>query len=103
RPKGPLSKPKAGGYSLKEVLGWSNDTYRNVQMTLQKLCIKHLDTHYSFSSQRPDAIQRYHDEAIQSFPILQEYEGFWPADDFAAIYLKNTSADFRKKNKQIKK
>ncbi|KAM6491150.1 hypothetical protein JOM56_013389 [Amanita muscaria] len=100
RPKGPLSKPKAGGYSLKETLGWSNDAYRNVQTTLQRLCAKHFDTRYLFSSQRLDALQRYRDEAALSFPILQEYEELWPVDDFATMYLKNTSAEFRKKNKQ---
>lgn len=34
-------------------------------------------------------------QAAQMFPVLRQYEQAWPADDFASIYLKNTSAHFR--------
>lgn len=34
RPKGPLSKPKGGGYSLKDALMWDTELYRKVQVRI---------------------------------------------------------------------
>lgn len=33
RPKGPLSKPNGGGYSLRVTLGWDDQKYRQVQVS----------------------------------------------------------------------
>lgn len=32
RPKGPLSKPNSGGYSLRVALGWDEQKYRKAQV-----------------------------------------------------------------------
>ena len=32
QPRGALSKPGSGGYSLRDALGWEGDTYRDVQV-----------------------------------------------------------------------
>lgn len=32
RPKGPLSKPNSGGYSLRAALGWEEQKYRKAQV-----------------------------------------------------------------------
>ena len=34
RPAGSLSKPNSGGYSLREALGWSDDLYMSVQVSI---------------------------------------------------------------------
>ena len=31
-PWGPLSKPNGGGYTLRDVLGWEDATYREIQV-----------------------------------------------------------------------
>ncbi|KAG1867486.1 hypothetical protein C8R48DRAFT_771976 [Suillus tomentosus] len=41
-PPGALSKPSAGGYALKEVLGWEDVTYRTVQVCSSAF---YLDSH----------------------------------------------------------
>jgi hypothetical protein len=33
RPPGALSKPTAGGYALKDALGWEDATYKYVQVS----------------------------------------------------------------------
>lgn len=39
-------------------------------------------------------------KAIAKFPILRKYQGAWPAEDFASIYLKNSSCDYRQNTKR---
>ncbi|KAF8347503.1 hypothetical protein F5887DRAFT_1072488 [Amanita rubescens] len=102
RPKGSLSKPGAGGYSLRDALGWSKDHYKTIQAQLQKLCDRYLDTRISFREQDQNAMNGYRTAAARMHPMLQQYDHAWPVDDFAAIYLKNTSASFRRRNRSSK-
>lgn len=46
-----------------------------------------------------DNIRTDYMQARQKFPILEQYIGAWPAEDFATMYLKNTSADHRRATK----
>ncbi|KAG2104624.1 hypothetical protein BD769DRAFT_1393409 [Suillus cothurnatus] len=66
RPPGALSKPTAGGYALKDVLGWEDVTYNHA-----------------------------HGKALKEFPALANYVDHWPARDFAKMYMKNINAQHK--------
>ncbi|KAG2744845.1 hypothetical protein P692DRAFT_20742939, partial [Suillus brevipes Sb2] len=91
-PLGALSKPSAGGYTLKEILRWEDVTYRTVQKTLHSICRIHLIIGKPYHEQTATAIANYCIAALKEYPILANYSEQWPAKDFAKMYLKNIMA-----------
>ncbi|KIK10514.1 hypothetical protein PISMIDRAFT_20328 [Pisolithus microcarpus 441] len=89
RPRGPLSKPNHGGYTLRHALGWDDRTYKEVQEGLHGVCERYLDISTTFSKQTPNAVSKFLQAAQEQFPILGKYVDLWPAGDFATMYLKN--------------
>ncbi|KAG2057270.1 hypothetical protein BDR06DRAFT_1037540 [Suillus hirtellus] len=91
-PPGMLSKPSAGGYAFKEVLGQEDVTYRTVQKTLHSICQMHLTTEKLYHEQTAIALANYCIAALKEYPIIANYIDQWPARDFAKMYLKNITA-----------
>ncbi|TFK58711.1 hypothetical protein BDN72DRAFT_865721 [Pluteus cervinus] len=89
RPRGTLSKPSDNGYSLGVVLGWSTRRYRIVQNNLRPIARDELNCRVLIKAQNKEALATYVERAVKRFPFLAKYPGGWPAEDFAAIYLKN--------------
>ncbi|KAI6017892.1 hypothetical protein EDC04DRAFT_2902428 [Pisolithus marmoratus] len=92
RPRGALSKPNHGGYTLRQVLNWNDKTYKSVQEGLHEVCEEYLDFGLTFPNQAPAAVAMFLNAAQARFPILNEYQDQWPAQDFATMYLKNKVA-----------
>ncbi|KAI6143927.1 hypothetical protein BKA82DRAFT_4179040 [Pisolithus tinctorius] len=88
-PHGSLSRPNSGGYALREVLAWGNDTYDSVQKGLHLVCEKYLDMNHPYHVQRLESLTAFFEVAREQFPILNRYQDSWPARDFAKMYLKN--------------
>ncbi|KAI6146024.1 hypothetical protein BKA82DRAFT_4016178 [Pisolithus tinctorius] len=65
RPPGPMSKPGLGGWSLREMLGWSDSTYNKVQDDVHALCKQFFDLTKPYSQQDPKAI------ACEKFPEMK--------------------------------
>lgn len=77
QPKGSLSKPNSGGYSLKETLNWGEDLYKHVQVggnnllaplllihpitqgALHSVGQKHFIPHLSYTKQSEDSRRNY--------------------------------------------
>jgi len=74
-PRGTLSKPGSGGYSLWDALGWEWGTYRDVQVHsvlwprlnyifpkegLHLVCEQHLDMTSPFHLQKPESIAAFY-------------------------------------------
>ncbi|KIK22683.1 hypothetical protein PISMIDRAFT_64434, partial [Pisolithus microcarpus 441] len=89
RPRGALSKPNHGGYTLRQVLNWNEKTYKCVQEGLHEVCEEYLDLRLTFPNQAPSAVVMFLNAARARFPVLNDYQDQWPAQDFAAMYLKN--------------
>ncbi|VDB94369.1 unnamed protein product [Peniophora sp. CBMAI 1063] len=103
RPEGQLSKPGAGGYSLhilKTTYGWTEVDYTRIQRRLQHMSRTHFDTKLTFARQESNDIHRFVNEAVIAFPVLADYVDAWPARDFATMYLKNSSAEYRAAEKR---
>ncbi|KAI6157722.1 hypothetical protein BKA82DRAFT_3939320, partial [Pisolithus tinctorius] len=89
---GQLSKPGAGGYSLREVLKWDQSLYHTVQVNVQKICQQSCDLSKPYHEQ-PEDIHMLIKTMVQcNFPSLKQYQDTWPVADFATIFLKNTSS-----------
>ncbi|KAI6143670.1 hypothetical protein BKA82DRAFT_73621, partial [Pisolithus tinctorius] len=88
-PRGPLSKPNAGGYSLREALGWDGKTYKRVQVRLHAVCRQYLDIRQPFHEQNSESVEVFIAAVKEKFVILSNYQDAWPARDFATMYLKN--------------
>ncbi|KAH7906903.1 hypothetical protein BJ138DRAFT_1161506 [Hygrophoropsis aurantiaca] len=86
-----LSKPNAGGYTLKDALGWNDTTYKIVQDDLRILARQLLDITRPYNEQSSKAQKLFLEAALQKHPGFASYADQWPAQDFATIYLKNTS------------
>ncbi|KAI6001907.1 hypothetical protein EDD15DRAFT_2361268 [Pisolithus albus] len=99
RPRGPLSKPNHGGYTLRHALGWDDRTYKEVQEGLHGVCDRYLDISTTFHKQTPDAVSKFLQAAREQFPIFGEYVDQWPASDFATMYLKNKVGNDRAKTR----
>ncbi|KAG2741025.1 hypothetical protein P692DRAFT_201727322, partial [Suillus brevipes Sb2] len=97
RPPGALSKPTAGGYALKDALGWEDATYKYVQKVLHSICLNHLEVARPYHEQSTSALTKYCVAALKEFPALANYVDHWPARDFAKMYMKNINAQ-RKAN-----
>ncbi|KAI6160178.1 hypothetical protein EDD17DRAFT_1761501 [Pisolithus thermaeus] len=115
-PRGPLSKPNHGGYTLRHALGWDDKTYKEVQEGLHGVCDKYLDTSTTFPKQTSNAVSKFLQavsasffdvisltilghQAREQFPILGKYVDLWPAGDFATMYLKNKVGSDRAKTR----
>ncbi|KIK18254.1 hypothetical protein PISMIDRAFT_109823 [Pisolithus microcarpus 441] len=91
-PCGALSKPNHRGYTLCQVLNWNDKTYKSVQEGLHEVCEEYFDFGLTFPNQAPAAVAMFLNAAQTRFPILNEYQDQWPAQDFATMYLKNKVA-----------
>ncbi|EGO21928.1 hypothetical protein SERLADRAFT_441144 [Serpula lacrymans var. lacrymans S7.9] len=96
-PRGPLSKPGSGGYALFDELKWDRSTYTNIQTSLHELCQEHFQITLPYHEQEADARLVFLATARRRFPMLEAYVNTWPARDFATMYLKNTSSQWRRK------
>ncbi|KAI6117715.1 hypothetical protein EDD16DRAFT_1444116, partial [Pisolithus croceorrhizus] len=97
RPHGQLSKPGAGGYSLREVLKWEQPLYHAVQVNVQKICQESCDLSKPYHEQPQDIHILIKTIAQRNFPLLKRYQDAWPAADLATIFLKNMSSERRRK------
>ncbi|KAI6094709.1 hypothetical protein F5141DRAFT_1014813, partial [Pisolithus sp. B1] len=88
-PLGTLSKPGMGGYTLKSALGWEDKKYKLVQNALHEIAKGILDMSLPMHKQTSAAVSSFYQKAAEQFLFLHEYENYWPARDFATMYLKN--------------
>ncbi|KAF8230351.1 hypothetical protein L208DRAFT_1378539 [Tricholoma matsutake] len=96
KPPGHLSKPKGGGYSLKLTLSWDQMCYKSVQNGIHELCNHFFDICVPYKAQYANNQLCFVKEARKKLPILDQYASAWPTEEFAMMYLKNTS-DYRNK------
>ncbi|KAI5999078.1 hypothetical protein EDD15DRAFT_2363090 [Pisolithus albus] len=83
-------KTNSGGYALREVLAWGDDTYDSIQKGLHLVCEKHLDMNSPYHLQQSESLSTFFEAAREQFPILvSRYQDSWPARDFTKMYLKN--------------
>ncbi|KAI6030145.1 hypothetical protein EDC04DRAFT_2514021, partial [Pisolithus marmoratus] len=59
RPRGALSKPNHGGYTLCQVLNWNDKTYKSMQEGLHEVCEEYLDLRVNFPNQAPAAVAMF--------------------------------------------
>lgn len=81
------------------------------------MCQKYFDVKVAFHEQDPEAITNYclavslvhpwllhismnMHKAKDRHPELARYASFWPAEDFARMYLKNSAAQARRKERE---
>ncbi|KAI5988887.1 hypothetical protein EDC04DRAFT_2588644 [Pisolithus marmoratus] len=88
-PPGTLSKPGMGGYTLRSALGWEDKKYKSVQKALHEIAKRVFDMSLPMHKQTSAAVNSFCRKAAEQFPFLNEYENYWPARDFATMYLKN--------------
>ncbi|EGO04549.1 hypothetical protein SERLA73DRAFT_68238 [Serpula lacrymans var. lacrymans S7.3] len=53
-PRGPLSKPSSGGYTLSNELKWDRTMYIQIQEGLHELCKEHLETTFPYCEPSSD-------------------------------------------------
>ncbi|KAI6158329.1 hypothetical protein EDD17DRAFT_1488896 [Pisolithus thermaeus] len=70
RPRGALSKPNHGGYTLRQVLNWNEKTYKCVQEGLHEVCEEYLDLRLTFPNQVPAAVVMFLNAVRLTRPIL---------------------------------
>ncbi|KAI5985957.1 hypothetical protein EDD15DRAFT_2135472, partial [Pisolithus albus] len=84
-PLGTLSKPGMGGYTLESALRWEDKKYRLVQNALHEIAKGVLDMLQPMHKQTSVVVSSF---CRKQFPFLHDYENYWPARDFATMYLK---------------
>ncbi|KAF6741022.1 hypothetical protein DFP72DRAFT_863328 [Ephemerocybe angulata] len=87
---------RRGGYSLKDTLKWDPASYIIVQRELRAIATRSFVLKKKFEEQVKITKDSYVQEARDRFPFLNEYRSAWPAEDFAHMYLKNTSETARR-------
>lgn len=93
RPDGPLSRPNAGGYSLRDALDWDSSLYREVQvqngvckwkqmliqalfqLAVHSLCNQHLQPYVSYKSQTAEARAKFRD-AVCTLRLNNQWESW---------------------------
>lgn len=115
KPKGEAGRPGSGGYSLQEVLAWSEKTYetvvvstrfghasRNLLIELYKDFVhekakkKRLDLSKSYSKQDKKLVKEICEEVRKEYRILDDYKNYWPVHDMLKLHLKYTSEAARR-------
>ncbi|KAG2140901.1 uncharacterized protein EDB93DRAFT_1105818 [Suillus bovinus] len=71
------------------------------QKLMQNLIEEHLNTTKCASSQDHALLRVVCDKAVDAFPDLENYEGFWPLNDMIMIRLKYTSGRARQKKARM--
>ncbi|KAF8877572.1 hypothetical protein CPB84DRAFT_1661512, partial [Gymnopilus junonius] len=91
KPKGEAGHPGSGGYSLQEVLAWSEKTYETVVVSTclimhlaKKKC---LDLSKSYSKQDKKLVKEICEEVRKEYHILDNYKNYWPVHDMLKLHL----------------
>ncbi|KIK35120.1 hypothetical protein CY34DRAFT_28275, partial [Suillus luteus UH-Slu-Lm8-n1] len=101
KPPGEPGRPGRGGYTLNEALDWNPRAYAKFKKLMQNLIEEHLDTTKCASSQDHALLRVVRDKAVDAFPDLENYEGFWPLNDMIMMRLKYTSGRARQKKARM--
>ncbi|RXW14460.1 hypothetical protein EST38_g11398 [Candolleomyces aberdarensis] len=89
-----------GEFSLINTLNWDSDHYTTIQNALHEVSKRYFDTTLPLHEQNAYAKKCYIREALNLYPFLADYPSAWPAEEFAAMYLKNTSYVYRQKRRK---
>ncbi|KAF8898281.1 hypothetical protein CPB84DRAFT_1650767, partial [Gymnopilus junonius] len=89
KPKGEAGRPGSGGYSLQEVLAWSEKTYETVVVSTRLIMPKkkHLDLSKSYSKQDKKLVKEICEEVRKEYRILDDYKNYWPVHDMLKLHL----------------
>ncbi|KAG2752468.1 hypothetical protein P692DRAFT_20685293, partial [Suillus brevipes Sb2] len=90
-------RPGRGGYTLQEALDWNPKAYTKFKKFMHHLIDEHLDTTKCASSQNHALLKIVRDKAVDAFPDLENYSGYWPLNDMIMMRLKYTSGRARQK------
>ncbi|KAG1880914.1 hypothetical protein F4604DRAFT_1922539 [Suillus subluteus] len=101
KPPGEPGRPGRGGYTLNEALDWNPRAYAKFKKLMQNLIEEHLDMTKCASSQDHALLRVVRDKAVDAFPDLENYEGFWPLNDMIMMRLKYTSGCARQKKARM--
>ncbi|KAF8879672.1 hypothetical protein CPB84DRAFT_1626915, partial [Gymnopilus junonius] len=88
KPKGEAGHPGSGGYSLQEVLAWSEKTYETVVVSTRLIMHLHLDLSKSYSKQDKKLVKEICEEVRKEYRILDNYKNYWPVHDMLKLHLK---------------
>ncbi|KAG1885139.1 hypothetical protein F4604DRAFT_1918802 [Suillus subluteus] len=97
KPPGEPGRPGRGGYTLHEALDWNPKAYAKFKKSTHHLIEEHLDTTKCASSQNHALLKIVRDKAVDAFPDLENYTGYWPLNDMIMMRLKYTSGRARQK------
>ncbi|KAG1750288.1 hypothetical protein EDD22DRAFT_957956 [Suillus occidentalis] len=101
KPPGEPGRPGRGGYTLHETLNWSPKAYAKFKKFMHQLVEEYLDTTKCASSQSPVLLEYVRNKAVDAFPDLDNYSGFWPVNDLIMMRLKYTSRRARQKEAKM--
>ncbi|KAG2137123.1 uncharacterized protein EDB93DRAFT_1253735 [Suillus bovinus] len=91
KPPGEPGRPGRGGYTLQEALDWNPKAYTKFKKFMHHLIEENLDTTKCASSQNHALLKTVRDKAVDAFPDLENYSGYWPLNDMIMMRLKYTS------------
>ncbi|KAJ2927633.1 hypothetical protein H1R20_g9457, partial [Candolleomyces eurysporus] len=100
RPDRPLGQ-QGKQFSLQGTLKWEDNSYRIVQDALHGISKLRFNLMFAYDKQTEAAKDGYLQEAVQMFPFLGTYSSSWPVVEFAEMYLKNVSDNYKRKLKDI--
>ncbi|KIK33353.1 hypothetical protein CY34DRAFT_99740, partial [Suillus luteus UH-Slu-Lm8-n1] len=94
-------RPGRGGYTLQEALDWNPKAYTKFKKFMHHLIEENLDTTKCASSQNHALLKTVRDKAVDAFPDLENYSGYWPLNDMIMMRLKYTSGRARQKESKL--
>ncbi|KAG2075619.1 hypothetical protein BDR04DRAFT_1149954 [Suillus decipiens] len=86
-----------GGYTLQEALDWNPKAYTKFKKFMHHLIDEHLNMTKCTSSQNHALLKIVHDKAVDAFPDLENYSGYWLLNDMIMMHLKYTLGHARQK------
>ncbi|KAF8871336.1 hypothetical protein CPB84DRAFT_1647862, partial [Gymnopilus junonius] len=77
------------GYSLQEVLAWSEKTYETVVVSTHLIMHlkKCLDLSKSYNKQDKKLVKEICEEVRKEYCILDDYKNYWPVHDMLKLHL----------------
>ncbi|KAG2068682.1 hypothetical protein BDR04DRAFT_1119650 [Suillus decipiens] len=97
KPPGKPGYPGHGGYTLQKALDWNPKAYTKFKKFMHHLIDKHLNMTKCTSSQNHVLLKIVRDKAVNAFPDLENYSGYWLLNDMIMMCLKYTLGCARQK------
>ncbi|KAG6806121.1 hypothetical protein H0H92_012599, partial [Tricholoma furcatifolium] len=91
--------PRAGRLNLLSLLKWDAAFFASCKNHAIALSQKHLDTTLSLRNQDPAKISKLRAEMLSAYPIIDDYDNYWPLDVMLMLALKNSSSTHKNKKK----